>query len=199
VQAPSRGIVTAFGQDTGVTVSPERPSQNAEQYWIYSERPDRPTLDATSAQTYGKWQVFASRRLVDQAWDTVANLVQTGKLGLSAKVATAKPNPNSSSGPDPVIIVYAPDWRDVTEVRRILKVLREAGLAQGWVHFKRDRETLAGAYVVCGRQGVSVWNARPGEGDEISTNWVTTKRMVVTDANASEIIAAIERMDAGRS
>lgn len=104
------------------------------------------------------------------------------------------------SGPDlHVIIVYAPDWRDVAQVRRILKSLREAGIARGWVHFKRDRETYAGAYVVRGRQGVSVWNARPGDTDEISTKWVTGNPILVTDASAADIVAAIEMIDAGQS
>jgi hypothetical protein len=193
-------VVTARGQDVRVTISPLRPSQNADDYWIYAESPERRPVDSATAETYGKWQVFVPRIHVDQTWDTVANLVETRKLGPSAKVSTAKPNPNSSSGPDlHVIIVYAPDWRDVAQVRRILKSLREAGIARGWVHFKRDRETYAGAYVVRGRQGVSVWNARPGDTDEISTKWVTGNPILVTDASAADIVAAIEMIDAGQS
>jgi hypothetical protein len=72
--------------------------------------------------------------------------------------------------------------------------LREIRLAQGWVHFKRDRETLAGAYTVQGRKSVSVWNAPPGI-DEITTKWVTGKRLTVTDENEAEVILAIASKD----
>ena len=98
-----------------------------------------------------------------------------------------------------VIIVYANDWRDTADVRRILKTLRRAGLAGGWVHFKRDRETLAGAYGVRGHRGVSVWNARPGGHDEISTKWITGRPVPVTDGNSAEIVAAIELVDQANS
>ena len=94
-----------------------------------------------------------------------------------------------------VIIVYANDWRDTADVRRILKTLRQAGLAKGWVHFKRDRETLAGAYGVQGHRGVSVWNSRPGGHDEITTKWTTGKPVPVTEGNSAEIVAAIEMLD----
>jgi hypothetical protein len=63
------------------------------------------------------------------------------------------------------------------------------------VHFKRDRETLAGAYGVRGHRGVSLWNARPGEHDEISTTWTTGKPVPVTEGNSAEIVAAIEMLD----
>ena len=174
-----------------------RPSQTDSEYWLFAVAPDQRTLDL---DTCGKWQLFVPRDHVDEAWDTVADLVHTGRLGPSAKVSSTKPNPNSPDGPGlHVIIVYAPDWRDVVEVRRILKVLRNAGLAKGWVHFKRDIETYAGAYVVTGRRGVSVWNARPGDGDEISTTWVTGKPIQVTPENGVEIVSAIERLEASQS
>jgi hypothetical protein len=106
-------------------------------------------------------------------------------------------NPNSSGGPaEHVVIVYAADWRDVADVRRILRTVR-AGLATGWVHFKRDLETLAGVYGTRGRKGVSVWNSR--NCDQISTRWLTGNSVVVTDENAAEVVAAIERQDARES
>ena len=43
-----------------------------------------------------------------------------------------------------VLIVYAQDWPDLADLRHILRKLHEIGLAQDWVHFKRDRETLTG-------------------------------------------------------
>ncbi len=53
---------------------------------------------------------------------------------------------------------------------------------------------MAGAYSVRGHHGVSVWNARPGDHDEISTKWTTGKPVSVTADNAAEIVAAIEML-----
>ena len=170
----------------------EPPSVITDEFWVYCRRTDW-TLGVSDI--VGKWQLFVPRGRVDHAWAYVVELVQTGQLGPVAKVSTARPNPNSVGGRDlHVIIVYAPDWRDVVDVRRILRALREAGLARGWVHFKRDRETLAGAYGNRGGRGVSVWNSRAG--DEITTTWVTGKRVLVTDENAVEVVDAIEGLDA---
>ena len=41
---------------------------------------------------------------------------------------------------------------------------------------------------------MSVWNSR--DGDEITTTWVTGKRVLVTDENAVEVVDAIEGLDA---
>jgi hypothetical protein len=172
------------------------PSKVTTDYFLHAHVPAG-TLG--SFDTVGKWQVYVQREHVDEAWTTVAAMVAAGQLGPAAKVSTAKENPNSSSSPDVhVVIVYAADWRDVADLRRILRALRGAGLAQGWVHFKRDRETYAGAYVNRGRRGVSVWNAAPG-GDEISTKWVTGKRVVVTDENVAEVVAQIQALDGAAS
>ncbi len=169
-----------------------RPSQITDEFWVWVEMTNQPPYDESWG---GKWQIFVDRAHVDKAWTNVAALVLAGELGPSAKVSTARPNPNAVGGPDAhVVIVYARDWRDLTDLRRILRKLREIGLAQGWVHFKRDRETLTGAYTVRGRTGVSVWNAPPGI-DEITTKWVTGKRLTVTAQNEADVVVAISSKD----
>jgi hypothetical protein len=180
-----------------VTANAETPSRVNDEYWIYATDPGQPLVEEDPATTtVGKWQLFVPRQKVDDAWALVAKLVTRGQLGPTAKVATARDNPNNPGAEDMhVIIVYANDWRDTADVRRILNTLRQEGLAKGWVHFKRDRETLAGAYGVRGHRGVSLWNARPGEHDEISTTWTTGKPVPVTEGNSAEIVAAIEMLD----
>jgi len=169
-----------------------KPSKVTDEFWLWAEKAGPPPLNPDYV---GKWQVFVDRAHVDKAWNDIATLVHAGELGPSAKVSTARSNPNAVGGPDThVLIVYAQDWRDLADLRRILRKLREIGLAQGWVHFKRDRETLAGAYTVQGRKSVSVWNAPPGI-DEITTKWVTGKRLTVTDENEAEVILAIASKD----
>lgn len=170
-----------------------KPSQITDEFWVWVEVTNQQPYDESCV---GKWQVFVDRAHVDEAWTNVAALVLAGELGPSAKVSTARPNPNAVGGPDThVVIVYAQDWRDLTDLRRILRKLRDIGLAQGWVHFKRDRETLTGAYTVRGRTGVSVWNAPPGI-DEITTKWVTGKRLTVTEENEADVVVAITSKDA---
>ena len=122
----------------GMSTAPNSPSAILDEFWVYCRRPHWTPGDYSEA--VGKWQLFVPREEVDQAWASVVELVLAGRLGQAAKVSTARPNPNSVGGPNlHVIIVYAADWRDVADVRRILRTLREAGLARGWVHFKRDQ------------------------------------------------------------
>jgi hypothetical protein len=187
--------VVAECHDEEMATPLEKPSTTTNDYWLWTEDPARVPGDP---DTSGKWQVYVQREYVDEAWATIASMVEAGRLGPAAKVSTAKENPNSSSGPGlHVIIVYAANWRDLDDLHHILRSLRDAGLAQGWVHFKRDLETRSGAYLNRGSRGVSVWNAAPG-GDEISTKWITGKRVVVTAENEDEVIAQIEGQDSKR-
>ena len=195
---PSTDVhISESGRDVGVTAKSHRPSLVTDDYWLYADDPNQTQADGDPAgTTTGKWQLFVPRQHVDDVWTIVAGLVRQGELGPSAKVATATENPNTPGEKDMhVIAVYANDWRDVADVRRILKTLRREGLARGWVHFKRDRETLAGTYAQRGRQGVSVWNARPGNHDEISTKWTTGRSVTLTTDNSVEIVAAVEILD----
>jgi hypothetical protein len=177
----------------GMPTAVNHPSKTTNADWVDIEVPDRPPRDY---DTIGKWQVFVPRATVDAVWAKVAELVLKGDLGPRAKVSTAKDSPINPGDPkNHVIVVYAADWRDVADVRRILRTLRQSGIAEGWLHFKRDRETLSGKYLVRGDRGVSVWNARPGS-DEISTKWLTGKRVIVTDENVAEVVAGIERLEA---
>ncbi len=170
----------------------EQPSNITNNYWVWAEDPERSEGDPDRS---GKWQIYIRREHVDDVWRKVSKMVEDGLLGPAAKVSTAKENPNSPSGPElHVVIVYAVDWRDLADLRRILGILRDASLAQGWIHFKRDRETRSGAYLNRGSRGVSVWNAAPG-GCEISTKWITGKRVVVNPENEGEVIEQIEAQD----
>jgi hypothetical protein len=131
---------------------------------------------------------------VDEVWDKVAGLVESGQLGPSAKVSTCRPNPNSAAPDTFAIMVYAKDWRKVSDLRRILKTLRGGGLATGRAGFKRDHETRAGAYQNRGSKNVSVFVAEPGgDGGEpvrLYTNWLGAKTYL-DGANDAEVVAAM--------
>lgn len=183
---------------------PLLPSQVEWTPWIAAHAPSGPVWEVSDmdeddpASTIGKWLLYVPKEHVDEVWRKVAELTEAGQLGPSAKVATAHSNP-LSTGSGHVICVYAEDWRDVEDLRRIVSELRRVGLAQGWTFFKRDRETWAGAYGVTGHRGVSVWGARPATGGGqviISTKWTPTGRpIVVTPGNVAGVVAAIEGFD----
>ena len=178
---------------TSAKPSAAKPSQITDEFWVQVEMTNQPPYDESYG---GKWQVFIDRAYVDEAWTNIAALVFAGELGPSAKVSTARPNPNAVGGTDThVVIAYAQDWRDLTDLRRILRKLREIGLGQGWVYFKRDRETRDGVYTVRGYKGVSVWSAPPGI-DEITTKWITGERLTVTDENEADVVRVITSKDA---
>lgn len=170
------------------------PSTEVGRSWIFARSTARDLPDDDPHATrVGKWLLYVPRPHVDATWETIADLTQTRKLGPATKVSTTESNPNAR-GDAHLICVYASDWRNVGDVRRILRVLRDARVATTAVHFKRDRETLAGAYGNRGHRGVCVWNSPSGE--TIRTKWWTGRPVEVTDVNAAEIVAYIEAQDA---
>jgi hypothetical protein len=74
---------------------------------------------------------------------------EEGRLGDSAKVATARTNPNAVDQDKKVICVYTYDWQDREDVMRIRAELRALGIT--WkIPYKADADTCAGRYRVAG-------------------------------------------------
>ncbi len=65
-------------------------------------------------------------------------------LGISAKVSTAKPNPDSRDERT-VIYVYTRDWADEADVMRVRERLRDLGFVDR-LGYKRNIETYRGEY-----------------------------------------------------
>ncbi|MFI2279660.1 putative phosphothreonine lyase domain-containing protein [Nocardia beijingensis] len=119
------------------------PTEVTDQWWIHVRAEGRrPQLgEATS----GKWLVFVPIRYLNQYWQIVKEAVQDGKLGPGAKVATARPNPHQTDPTRRPIVVYTTDWRDVDDVRRVLRGLRSLGIT--WrLTYKTDEATTTGVY-----------------------------------------------------
>jgi hypothetical protein len=132
-------------------IDEQRPSQVQNCYWLVAER--RVGSYPSSTPNCGKWLVFVPVASVDRVWQTIKNATEAGLLGSSAKVATAKPNPNANS-PAKVICVYTYDWTDEADVRRIRQVLRDLGVTAK-IPYKADQDTYAGRYVVRGNTRIS--------------------------------------------
>lgn len=168
----------------------ERPSQ-ARTGWLRAEPTPKPPYDAAQV---GKWQLFIPRSAIDAVWAEFAGAVERGELGISAKVSTVLSKPDAHDPNAHVVILYAADWRDLDDLRRMLRRIRDADVVQA-LYFKRDRETLASQYSDRGRRTVSVWGSPSG--DTIRTKWVGDGKtwVEVTAENQAAIVAQIESQD----
>jgi hypothetical protein len=125
------------------------PSRTTQMYWIIQDAPDtRP--DAIDDELAGKWLIFLPGDQVDEAWRLVRDATCTRTLGISAKVSTSKPNPDSRDQMK-VIYVYTADWQDEGEVMRVRERLRELGFVDR-IGYKRNIETFKGEYAQKGKR-----------------------------------------------
>ncbi|HON81809.1 MAG TPA: DUF1917 domain-containing protein [Methanoregulaceae archaeon] len=125
------------------------PSRTTRMYWIVQDAPGvRP--EAIEDELAGKWLIFLPPEEVDAAWIKVRDATCRNELGISAKVSTAKPNPDSRDNIK-VIYVYTPDWRDEADVMRVRERLRELGFTDR-LGYKRNIETFKGEYSQKGKR-----------------------------------------------
>ena len=105
--------------------------------WLWAHNPTR-----TPATGYGgKWLLFTPPGVVAETWGRVRAATEAGKLGIGAKVATAK----QGLPPAIVICAYTRDCRDLADVTRVLAGLRAMGFG-GRLNYKEDTATHAGIY-----------------------------------------------------
>ena len=132
--------------------SDAKPSEVTDVYWIYAERKKGKYPKPTSRS--GKWLIFVDPKNVDEVWAKIKEAVEEGKLGDSAKVATAKQNPLAEKSNAKVICVYTYDWTDEKDVRRIREELRKLGITNK-IPYKADEDTLSGKYRMKGHARMS--------------------------------------------
>jgi hypothetical protein len=127
-----------------------RPSQVTDDYWVYARREvgDYPPYNTARG---GKWLLFVPKEHIDQAWATIKQATEEGRLGDSAKVATARPNPHATNPQSKVICVYTYDGDDRDDVGRVLAELRSLGF-RGRLFWKADAATRSGLYSGAGRR-----------------------------------------------
>ena len=125
------------------------PSKTLQTYWIVQDAPGS-LPEATEDEKAGKWLIFQEPGVVDGAWKKVRDATVAGEIGISAKVSTAKPNPDSRDTRK-VIYVYTRDWAEEADVMRIREKLRELGFVDR-IGYKRNIETFAGEYAKKGKR-----------------------------------------------
>jgi hypothetical protein len=119
------------------------PSRTTLMYWIVQDGPG-PVMRRVDDERVGKWLIFIPPGEVDDAWRKIRDETARGMLGISAKVSTARLNPDSHSE-RAVIYVYTRDWADETDVMRVRERLRDLGFLER-LGYKRNIETYRGEY-----------------------------------------------------
>ena len=130
----------------------KNPTEVTEVYWLYAIRQNGTYPRPTSHS--GKWLIFVDHNDIDAVWVTIKEATEAGKLGGSAKVATAKPNPYATDPKTKVICVYTYNWTDEADVRRIRAELRTLEITQK-IPYKADEDTLRDKYRVTGHRRIS--------------------------------------------
>lgn len=136
----------------------KRPMDEHKEYWLWAHR--RVGTYPESVRS-GKWMLFIPDTEINEAWDIIRTAVEEGKLGDTAKVATAKLNPNAQDRHIKLICVYTYDAGDKEDVVRVLQTLRDLGFSQG-LAYKTDEATLAGEYSFNTTGPVSLYYAYKG-------------------------------------
>ncbi len=125
------------------------PIKTTQMYWIVQDAPGS-APEAIEDENAGKWLIFQEPDQVDAVWKKVRNATVALELGISAKVSTAKPNPDSRDNRK-VVYVYTKDWADEADVLRVREKLRELGFVDR-IGYKRNIETFAGEYAKKGKR-----------------------------------------------
>jgi len=125
------------------------PSKTTQTYWIVQDAPGS-APEAIEDENAGKWLIFQEPDQVDAVWKKVRDATVALELGISAKISTAKPNPDSRDARK-VIYVYTKDWADEPDVMRVREKLRELGFVDR-IGYKRNIETFAGEYAKKGKR-----------------------------------------------
>ncbi|HUT38613.1 MAG TPA: putative phosphothreonine lyase domain-containing protein [Methanoregula sp.] len=125
------------------------PSKTTQMYWIVQDAPGS-APEAIEDENAGKWLIFQELGLADAAWKKVRDATVALELGISTKVSTSKPNPESRDNRK-VIYVYSKDWADEADVMRVREKLRELGFVDR-IGYKRNIETFAGEYAKKGKR-----------------------------------------------
>lgn len=87
---------------------------------------DLKNLAVASGMLSGKWMLFPKPGEVNRVWGVVAHATANGELGPAANVST-----RNAAQPEEqrLICVYTKDFRDKVDVARVLRRLRQLGLA----------------------------------------------------------------------
>lgn len=147
-----------------------RPSTYTKEYWIWVRSPHGRSIPKNPVKRKslrtrqlmagklksGKWLIFADLKSVDDIWKKIKEATEAGRLGTSAKVRSAMPDPTEPAEwrKSRVICVYTNDWTDREDVMRVREELRNLGITDK-IPYKADEDTLSGKYAVSGHKRIA--------------------------------------------
>lgn len=133
----------------------DTPSKIKEEYWVFaSVKKETSYKRKYKKSKLGKWLVFADINEIDKTWKIIKQATEKGLLGIGAKAATAKSNPNASSDNEKVICIYTYNWQDIDDVYRVEKSLRSIGIEKT-LYYKTNQATVEGNYKIKGYSNIS--------------------------------------------
>ena len=130
----------------------KHPSKITDAYWVHASPKSQVNKITDNC---GKWLIFTYTKDLDEFWQKIAKATEKGELGIGAKAATAKENPNATNKNVKVICVYTYDSEDKDDVARIAWKLFKLGVASRVLNYKKDQVTIEGKYVVKGDKKIS--------------------------------------------
>ncbi|HJJ32196.1 MAG TPA: DUF1917 domain-containing protein [Methanocorpusculum sp.] len=119
------------------------PTRTRHTYWIQQAKPGV-AHDACGAEEAGKWLIFLPPTEADEAWIKIRDATVAGRLGIGAKVSTARENEDSRDDRK-VIYVFTANWEDESDVMRVREELKNLGFTDR-IGYKRNLDTYAGEY-----------------------------------------------------
>ncbi len=127
------------------------PTKIRDAYWIESAAPS-----GNWSENSEKWLLFISTGRIDSVWRIIDLETKAGRLGIAAKVATAKHNELSISTRVRLICVYTYDCTNLDDVRRVRQRLRELSFVKK-ISYKTDAATNEGKYSQNGDKKISLF------------------------------------------
>ena len=121
-------------------MNPLQPSKIKDEFWVQVDHPKPPQQGTTRS---GKWLIFTPFNKLDEKWSVIACETEAGRLGISAKATTAKPNGLAKNSFTKVICVYTYDSSDKDDVFRVREGLRKLGFIKK-LSYKTDHATAEG-------------------------------------------------------
>lgn len=115
------------------------PSEETGVFWHYAQNTKNPDAKKRTNKT-GKWMIFPKVEEVDMVWERIKNKTIVGDLGISAKVATARPNALARDKRVRLICVYTYDCEDKEDVLEVRRKLTQMGFKQT-LYYKPDSMT----------------------------------------------------------
>ncbi|RYP92552.1 hypothetical protein DL770_001310 [Monosporascus sp. CRB-9-2] len=118
----------------------------------------------------GKWMLFPSVKDVNKTWEIVARATANNELGIAAKVAPRPEDEDDHNDDDGkgdgadkarLICVYTADFRDMEDVRRVARKLKQLGLVPRRGRGLFYKPGRADAYSYLGIASGNPWGIKP--------------------------------------